>query len=189
MNIFVLSRHVRTCARMHCDQHVVKMPLESAQLLSTALYAATPDTWRVLHERGLAYKPTHLNHPCAMWTRTCLNNYLWLGALGLELCREYEYRFGDRPHRGELAGELRRHKSGAVIEALRDAMLTAIAGGEQPLPRQRCITPFPLVVPDDCLADSGGDPPRAYRLYYARHKAGFARWTRRERPEWFATSG
>src|SRR5690242_18255811 len=108
MNIFVLSRNVRTCARLHCDQHVVKMPLETAQLLSTALALSEPGCWAELQAQGLAYKPTHREHPSAIWARECINNYLWLCRLGIELCAEYSYRFAERQHACE-----------AVIAALR----------------------------------------------------------------------
>ena len=37
MNIFILDNDIEQCARYHCDQHVGKMILESAQLLCTAL--------------------------------------------------------------------------------------------------------------------------------------------------------
>ena len=36
MNIFYLHSDPKTCASMHCDKHVVKMILETAQMLSTA---------------------------------------------------------------------------------------------------------------------------------------------------------
>mgnify|MGYP001364327535 CR=1 FL=1 len=36
MNIFELDENPLVCASMHCDKHVVKMPIEYAQLLSTA---------------------------------------------------------------------------------------------------------------------------------------------------------
>ena len=36
MNIFHLHRNPETCARYHCDKHVVKMILETGQMLSTA---------------------------------------------------------------------------------------------------------------------------------------------------------
>ena len=36
MNIFYLSTNTDECARYHCDKHVVKMILETAQMLSTA---------------------------------------------------------------------------------------------------------------------------------------------------------
>jgi len=162
VNIFVLSRNVKTCARMHCDQHVVKMPLETAQLLSTTLYLHHPQTWSALQAAGQAYKPTHREHPCALWARACLNNYLWLCALGLELCREYEFRFGARAAKGS-AGP-RQHACQPVLVALREAA--------PQLPRRRSVSPFPLVLPEDCQL---GDPVASYRHYYLLHKSAFAR--------------
>jgi hypothetical protein len=157
---------------MHCDQHVVKMPLETAQLLSTALALSSPQAWQGLQAAGLAYKPTHPMHPCASWARECINNYLWLCALGLELCREYEYRFGNRPGPGSQPP--RQHASQPVIAALREHA--------PPLPRRRAVSPFVAVVPEDC---AGADPVAAYRCCYVRHKSAFARWTRREPPDWY----
>jgi hypothetical protein len=172
MNIFVLSRNVRSCARMHCDRHVVKMPLETAQLLSTALYLADPPAWEQLHAAGQAYKPSHQQHPCALWTRASINNYLWLCRLGIELCEEYSYRFGER---GGSEEEPRRHKSAAVIRSLREHAPL--------LPKLRHVTDFATVVPDDCQV---GDAVLCYREYYLHHKSAFARWTKRAPPAWFA---
>ena len=39
MNIFILDYNPTNCARMHADKHVVKMVLETAQILSTALHS------------------------------------------------------------------------------------------------------------------------------------------------------
>ena len=36
MNIFVLDKDPHIAAQMHCDRHVPKMIVESAQMLSTA---------------------------------------------------------------------------------------------------------------------------------------------------------
>ena len=36
MNIFHLHKDPKICAKYHCDKHVVKMILETAQMLSTA---------------------------------------------------------------------------------------------------------------------------------------------------------
>lgn len=82
MNIFILSTNPKLAARMQCDQHVVKMPLETAQMLCTAF------------PNGHApYKHTHFNHPCNVWLRTSKKNYLWLIEHGIALCDEYKYRF------------------------------------------------------------------------------------------------
>ena len=73
MNIFYLDRNPILAADKQCDRHVVKMILETAQLLSTAHYE--------LDGESPAYKPTHKNHPSAVWVRKSLDHYLW-AALG-----------------------------------------------------------------------------------------------------------
>jgi hypothetical protein len=96
MNIFFLHPNPRRCARWHCDKHVVKMIIESCQLLYTCHWALTTDAEPLyLHcapNRG--YKATHPNHPCGIWLRQSLDNYRWLVALAKELLREYYFRYG-----------------------------------------------------------------------------------------------
>ena len=83
MNIFYLDSSPRTCARYHCDKHVVKMIVETAQLLCGAHWATG----------GKAqYLAMGLNHPCGIWTRKSLSNYKWLCELGVNLCLEYTRR-------------------------------------------------------------------------------------------------
>jgi hypothetical protein len=77
---------------MQCDKHVVKMVLETAQILSTIA--------------GGPYKPTHQNHPCVLWAKENRTNFNWLCRHGIELCREYSHRYQ------------RRHKSQDVIEQI-----------------------------------------------------------------------
>jgi hypothetical protein len=85
MNIFYLNKEPKLCAQYHVDKHVVKMILETAQLLST--------THWVLGGEG-PYKQTHKNHPSAIWARSNKSNYTWLCELGMELCKEYTHRYG-----------------------------------------------------------------------------------------------
>ena len=87
MNIFFLSLIPSTCAQMHVDKHVIKMILETTQLLCSAHYM-------VKSEFIPCYKLTHKNHPSAIWTRKSKGNYKWLCKLGEELCKEYTYRYG-----------------------------------------------------------------------------------------------
>ena len=81
MNIFVLDSHPVLAAQSQHNKHVVKMILESAQLLCGPLENAP-------------YKRTHFNHPCAIWTRQTRSNYLWLIEHGLALADEYTHRYG-----------------------------------------------------------------------------------------------
>lgn len=82
MNIFVLDADPTLAARAQCDKHVVKMIVESAQLLCNAL-----------PEHLAFYRRTHYNHPCSVWVRASRENYLWLCEHALELCREYTKRY------------------------------------------------------------------------------------------------
>ena len=84
MNIFVLDLNVEKCARYHCDQHVVKMILESAQIACTALNSKGFKT---------PYKSTHVKHPCVLWARESFANLQWLMKLARALNREYRYRY------------------------------------------------------------------------------------------------
>lgn len=85
MNIFVLDHSPKTSAEMMCDKHVVKMILETAQMLCT-----------VAHTQGFKapYKATHKNHPCTLWAAKTKQNWDWLIIHGLALCVEYTKRYG-----------------------------------------------------------------------------------------------
>ncbi len=90
MNIFVLDWHIQTCAQYHGDQHVVKMILESAQMLCTTLSKRGYET---------PCRSTHSNHPCVLWLDASYDNFKWLRELALELNKEYRFRFRrDKDH-------------------------------------------------------------------------------------------
>ena len=84
MNIFITDECPRKCAEALDDKRVIKMILESAQMLSTAIW-----------ERGGEgfYRSTHINHPCSKWVRETKENYKWLFTHFLHLCEEYQNRF------------------------------------------------------------------------------------------------
>ena len=91
MNIFYLDRHPIKAAQMMCDKHVVKMILESAQILSTAHRVLDGDDYA---DRYGLYKIAHKNHPSTIWARSGGLNYLWLYDHMRGLMQEYTYRYG-----------------------------------------------------------------------------------------------
>ena len=108
MNIFVLDTDIKRCARYHCDQHVSKMILESAQLLCTALNLRGFET---------PYRSTHAKHPCTIWLGESYANFEWLVALTFALNDEYRYRFQKTADHASVAvvrtvAELRYESSG-----------------------------------------------------------------------------
>lgn len=87
MNIFATSACAYESAKALDDKRVIKMILESCQLLNTALV----HDYGIEHSMG--YKPTHVNHPCAIWVRQDVKNYLWLCYHLDALCEEYTARY------------------------------------------------------------------------------------------------
>lgn len=92
MNIFILDINPVLAAQYQCDKHVVKMVLESAQILSTI--------------NGGPYKPTHANHPCVAWARENSGNYAWLALHAIALCHEYTTRYGKRHKCEDIIADL-----------------------------------------------------------------------------------
>ena len=159
MNIFFLDYDVKKCAKYHVDKHVVKMILETAQLLCGVHHVTAHDT---AHDTAhVPYKLSHKNHPCSIWSRESLSNYLYLCELGLELCNEYTYRYG------------KRHKSQDVIEWCLV---------NRPNIKDIGFTETAKAMPDEYKVKSVVD---SYRNYYMGAKSGFAVWKNREKPFWF----
>lgn len=156
MNIFVLDTDPIKASVYHNDKHVVKMILEYAQLLCGVHHMTEQVTEEV------PYKLSHKNHPCSIWARECLENYIWLCDLGMAVAREYTHRYN------------KTHKSQAVIEWCYDNL--------PDLPELGDITPFALAMPDECKTD---DPVESYRKYYMMYKQTIANWKMRDIPNWY----
>ena len=86
MNIFVTNKCPVQSAIEHCDVHLRKMLVEVMQLLSTAHH--------VLDGVSPAMKPTHVNHPSAIWVRNNNAQYYWAYAHAKALSDEYTFRTG-----------------------------------------------------------------------------------------------
>ena len=155
MNIFFLDENPTLSAKYHVDKHVVKMILETAQLLCGVHHSTDQVTDQV------PYKLSHKNHPCAIWSRESLSNYLYLCDLGLELCKEYTYRYG------------KRHKSQDVIEW---------CVTNKPNICDKEFTEPARAMPNEYKVDSVVE---SYRNYYIGEKSKIAVWKNREIPEWF----
>ena len=127
MNIFILDTDPKLCAEYHNNKHVVKMILETAQLLCGVHHVTESDL-------DIPYKLSHKNHPCSIWVRESLENYYWLCELGLELGKQYTLRYG------------KVHKSVSIIEwcIMNEPKLKLDVGFR---------TPFKLAMPDECKTD------------------------------------
>ena len=150
MNIFYLHNEPKLCAQYHVDKHVVKMILETAQLLSTAHWLTGTEG---------PYRMTHKRHPSTLWTKSNTSNYKWLCKLGMELCKEYTYRYG------------KIHKTQKHLEWLSNN-IPNIPDGE--------FTPPTLAMPQVFRCD---DNLLAYRKYYMYGKKHLHSWKKRQQPK------
>lgn len=180
MNIFVVDTSPVVSAQSLCDQHVVKMILESAQMLSTNI--------RILGTKpGIClsttfpniYKSTHQNHPSTVWARSA-EGFSWLLEHAEALCDEYTHRFG------------KQHKTTQVIAEVRAGLsfidFQKTDAGNYAIAIRKEILPVCLVVDEHGLPDV----PLTYRNYIKNYKRlfgskrpRFAKWTKRSKPSWF----
>ena len=152
MNIFVLDKNPVIAARNLCDKHVVKMVLESTQMLSTVARKQRPNTAANL------YKPTHANHPCTLWVGSSPTHARWLITHTEEMFAEYSTRFDGKTHKS--------------YEVFEKAKLILSLSGPIIQPSR-----WALAMPDQ-YKDPDGDPVKSYRGYYLGEKSGFASWLR-----------
>lgn len=185
MNIFVLDESPVVSAQLQCDKHVVKMIVESAQMLSTAHrmldgyvekrpsksgkrmvnYWVHPNS----NLENTLYKAVHHAHPCTVWTMESIANYIWHYNHFIALCDEYEYRYGKKHNTDKL---------------LRDVLITPPVN----IPEQG-ITPFKLAMQHEPQCMHPDDPIRSYREYYQTKQDRFKMvWSKRDVPEWFGVA-
>lgn len=165
MNVFVVDKNPVKAAMYQCDKHVVKMVLESAQMLSTAHRLLDGDDCIA---PDVLYKVAHAKHPCTLWTMESIANYHWLYNHFVALCDEYTYRYG-KTHLCDtkLRGILKHQPKNIPIGTL---------------------TPFRLAMGSNPECMFEGDPVKSYRAYYKTKQDRFEmKWTKREIPNWFLT--
>jgi len=183
MNIFILDEDPRIAASMHCDKHVPKMVLESAQMLSTAhrmldgvetkrrsKSGKTMSKYFMLSDvrEHHLYNAVHFNHPCTVWTRESTQNYLWHYELFIALCDEYTKRYG---------------KLHLTDRSLREYL--------KPTPNNIPdidMTPFRLAMKSnpECMNESA--PVESYRKFYMTKQQRFKmEWKNAQTPYWFQT--
>jgi hypothetical protein len=187
MNIFAISLNPTAAAQAHGDKHVVKMILETCQMLYTAHWTTAypellghraPVKLAAAHKvlappapMGTAplrksapepgFRPVHVHHPCTIWVRASIGNYMWAVALALAIAEEYEYRWPGRTHSCKAHAEW-------------------LKANPPPLPDgQR--TPFALAMPDEYKRP---DPVASYINFYqgSKRDRGLTTYTRRAPP-------
>lgn len=166
MNVFFTNTDPKLAAQDHCKVHTRKMLVEYHQLLSTAHHELSDNP-----PEGI-YKPTHRNHPSAIWVRESEYHYKWLFVCLTELHKIYT----------ENTGKI--HKSKHTLKALSQL--------PDNIPRGNVFNnPKPAMPNEHLVWNAGIDVVASYRKYL---NAKFKEWSCRERkvdvswygkqPEW-----
>jgi len=181
MNLFILDTDPIKAAQLQCDKHVVKMIVESGQMLSTVHRMLDGTETRRPSKSGktmvkywehpdekmenVLYKAVHINHPCTIWSRESIANYIWHYNHFVGLCDEYKYRY---------------NKEHATDTLLRKILIQPPIN----IPEEG-RTPFKLAMKSnpECMFD---DPVKSYQEFYKTKKDRFKMvWTGRDIPQWF----
>ncbi|QDP67202.1 MAG: hypothetical protein Unbinned3806contig1000_75 [Prokaryotic dsDNA virus sp.] len=161
MNIFYLDQCPIASAHAHCDKHVPKMIVESFQMQVSSLirHGVEPDLLP-LTKSGHPARGGYHRHPCTIWAGNNKGNFNWLGVLAVELCYEFEERYGHQ------------HFCAAGLDQMADMdhYITSEVYG-----------PVVQAMPEEYKKDN---PVDAYRAYY--HSKEFAKWERgTPAPSWW----
>jgi len=178
MNIFRLDDDPKIAAIYHCDKHVVKMIVESAQMLSTAHRILDGTMTKVLGKKNVIkhfyhptldnvlYKAFNFNHPSTLWTRESSANYAWHYDLFVALADEYTYRYG------------KVHATDALLRSVLKTPPQNIKDSPETLLR------LAMKARPDCMFPS--DPVKSYRLFYQTKQDRIVmKWKNRPVPSWF----
>ena len=169
MNIFVTDPSPIFSARCLPDKHVVKMPLETCQMLSIVCSDKWGHGYGQLHRtNGEPYKTdkgAFRNHPCTIWANETLVNTWWLVSHGIALCQEYTHRYG-KVHSCEKT----------ILEAA------------SIIPVSKPTTPksFTRAMPDEYKHDTSIDTFTAYKNYISSKPWVASNYLRDEsrKPDW-----
>jgi hypothetical protein len=183
MNIFYVDKNPATAAKMMCDKHIIKMILESAQMLCTAKrvldgkeYIAKTKNGRNIkrwkldnpNEEATIYKAGWLGHPSTQWVLKSAYNYTWLYKHMIALNEEYKLRWQkDKDH----------------VSITKLGQLLSVPPKNAPL--DILGTDATPAMPEHCKIV--GDVVGSYRKYYILEKQRFAKWEKPNAvmPDWY----
>ena len=155
MNIFVTHPDPLRSAVVLPDKHVVKMPLETTQMVSLLFSPWYYDWGEVFKKDGTPYdtkKGAFRNHPCTKWAADSMYNTAWLIQHGCALVFEYWHRY---------------NKVHACAKPLFEAKKTFHNMTGEVIVCHSMVESFTRAMPDELKHNTGIDTFTAYKTYIA----------------------
>lgn len=157
MNIFYLDENPKIAASYMVDRHIIKMGLESVQMMCTAHRILDVD-----ENHDHLYKKCHDNHKCNVWLRQSHENYMWLWEHAQEIFKIFSKKG-------------KQHKSETLMEFLQNP--------PNNMPKIPFTTPA-FAFPDEFKIF--GDAVECYREYYKKDKLHLKKYTYNTCPDWWS---
>ena len=156
MNIFVTDSCPIQSARNLPDKHIVKMPLETCQMLAIIYSDWYYGVGKLYKQDGKPYRTAHgafRKHPCTIWAAANQYNLAWLIRHGYALCDEYTQRYGKVHTCLDVISQAERifHRSFSHINSLSQA--------------SRKVRDFTRAMPESIKFDTTIDTITAYKQY------------------------
>ena len=175
MNIFVTDPSPTVSAQVLPDKHIVKMPLESCQMLAIVCSEKWGHGYGEIHKKdGEPYnteKGAFRGHPCTIWAAESIANTAWLIQHGFGLLEEYTHRYG-KIHSCQTAmnaaEKVFEEKTGRTLLCHKEA------------------TPFAFAGPDVFKYDTSIDTLTAYKRYISSKPWAASNYLRdpSKKPNW-----
>jgi hypothetical protein len=152
VNIFFLSDCPEKSAKLLCNRHKVRMPLESAGMLAFAFPEGETPIPNLRSNR-------HHKHPASVWARQSKSNFEWLLIHALTQAEDYK-----KHYKREHASEKHIHwfKNNYHKISFPRAELTSFS---------RCFSSF-----KEYLDNTESNTIKAYQSFYWLDKKTFAKW-------------
>jgi len=163
VNFFYLDKDPKKCAKYYCNKHILKIPIEIAQILSKIHYELKSSIdYSKIYKNSIVVKNT-IGPYC--WIKESLDNYFWANQLGLELINEYKFRYNKVEHKTE-----------SILKYLNENTPNLPKIGE---------TPFIGTNKYDMFQYISKDPVICARYNYAEMKCINDKWNKDGPPGWF----
>jgi len=163
VNFFYLDKDPKKCAKYYCNKHILKIPIEIAQILSKIHYELKSKIdYSKIYKNSTVVKNT-IGPYC--WINESLDNYMWANKLGLELINEYKFRYNKTEHKTEC-----------ILQYLYDNPPNLPKIGE---------TKFKGTNKYDMFQYISNDPIICARYNYAEMKCINDKWNKDGPPDWF----
>ena len=174
MNIFVTDPCPRRSARSLPDKHIVKMPLESCQMISiiySKWYFNWGDIYRIDGQPYETRKGAFKSHPCTKWAAENHYNLAWLIAHGIALCGEYTHRYNKIHSCNKTLFEAKK-----MFHRVTGTAITCYSMADN----------FVRAMPDEFKLDTSIDTFTAYKMYIASKPWAASNYLRDEsrKPDW-----